>query len=107
MAGFPRRLVVLVCYDFLAYLKPQLGRDETLAGGQHQHLTLQILSLVLGVPFTAIVVAAVGSCEVGGIVVNLRSLAFEKLVNIQVSHDIDGIAEDGTDCPSGEWLTKV
>ena len=36
---------------------------------------MQVLVLVVGVAFTAIVVAAVGSREVGGIVVNLRPTA--------------------------------
>ncbi len=81
------------CHDFLSHLEPQIRRDEALAGGQHQHLALQILVLVVGVAFAPIVVAAVGSRKVGGIVVNLRSLAFEELVNVQVSHSVDGIAK--------------
>ena len=93
MTGFPRGLVTLACHDFLPHLEPQIRRDEDLAGGQHQHLALQILVLVVGVAFASILIAAVGSRVVGGIVVNLRHLTFEKLVNVQVSHCVDGIAK--------------
>ena len=94
MTGLPRRLIVLVRYDFLPHLKPQLGRDEALAGGQNQHLALQILVLAFRTSLTAIIVAAIGPYKVGGIVINLRSLTFEKLVNVQVSHCVNWIAEN-------------
>ena len=97
MAGFPRGLVALACHDFLSHPKPQLGRDEALAGGKHQHLALQILVLVIGAALAPIVVAAVCPYEIGGIVVNLRPLTFEKLVYIQVSHCVNWIAEDKAD----------
>ncbi len=54
MAGFPRGLVALARHDFLSHPKPQLGRDETLAGGHHQHLALQIFVLVVSAALTAI-----------------------------------------------------
>ena len=97
MAGFPRGLVTLACHNFLSHPKPQLRRDEALAGGQHQHLALQILVLVIGAALAPIVVAAVCPYEIGGIVVNLRPLTFEKLVYIQVSHCVNWIAEDKAD----------
>ena len=55
IAGFSRGLVALARHDFLPHPKPQLGRDETLAGGQHQHLALQMLVLVFGAALAPII----------------------------------------------------
>ena len=57
-------------------------------------MPLQMLVLVVGAALAPIVVAAVCPYEIGGIVINLRPLTFEKLVNVQVSHYIDRIATD-------------
>ncbi len=86
VAGFPGRLIGLVRHHLLANPKPQIRRDKALAGGQHQRLAFQVRVLILGAVLAPVVVTSVCPYEVGGIVVDVRPLALEKLVNIQVSH---------------------
>lgn len=74
--------------------QPQFRRDKSFAGRKHQRLPLQVLVLVLRVALALIVIAAVCPRKVGGVIVNIRPLALEKLVYIKVSHDINRIAEN-------------
>ena len=98
VARYPCWRVTLACHDYLPHLKPQIRRDEALAGSQHQHLALQIFVLVFCIPLAAIIVAAICPHKVGGIIANLRYLALEKLIKIQVSHGVNGITEYHADC---------
>lgn len=61
---------------------------------QYQRLSLQVLVLVLCIPLALIVIAAVCPGKVGGIIVNIRPLAFVKLVYVEVSHDINRVSEN-------------
>ena len=61
-------------------------------GSKHQRLPLQVFMFVLGVPLALIVITAVCPRKVGGVIVNIRSLAFVELVYVEVSHDINRVA---------------
>ena len=74
--------------------QPQFRRDKSFAGRKHQRLPLQVLMLVLRVALALIVIAAVCPGKVGGVIVNIRPLAFVKLVYVEVSHDINRVAEN-------------
>ena len=78
----------------LPAFQPQLRWDKPLMWSQYQRLSLQVLVLVLCIPLALIVIAAVCPGKVGGIIVNIRSLAFVKLVYVEVSHDINRVAEN-------------
>ena len=107
VAGFPGRLIGLVRHHLLANSKPQIRRDKALAGGQHQRLAFQVRVLILGAVLAPVVVTSVCPYEVGGIVVDVRPLALEKLVNIQVSHGVNGITKHDADGRPGKRFAEV
>lgn len=92
--GFPCGLVSVAGKQLLPAFQPQLRWDKPLMWSQYQRLSLQVLVLVLCIPLALIVIAAVCPGKVGGIIVNIRSLAFVKLVYVEVSHDINRVAEN-------------
>ena len=61
---------------------------------QYQRLSLQVLVLVLCIPLALIVIAAICPGKVGGVNLNIRPLAFVKLVYVEVSHDINWVSEN-------------
>lgn len=92
--GFPCRLVSMAGKQLFSAFQPQFRRDKPLAGRKHQRLPLQVFMLVLRVALALIIIAAVCPRKVGGVIVNIRPLALEKLVYIKVSHDINRITEN-------------
>ena len=92
--GFPCGLVSVAGKQLLPAFQPQLRWDKPLMWSQYQRLSLQVLVLVLCIPLALIVIAAVCPGKVGGIIVNIRSLAFVKLVYVEVSHDINRVSEN-------------
>lgn len=92
--GFPCGLVGVAGKQLLPAFQPQLRWDKPLMWSQYQRLSLQVLVLVLCIPLALIVIAAICPGKVGGIIVNIRPLAFVKLVYVEVSHDINRVSEN-------------
>ncbi len=92
--GFPCGLVGVAGKQLLPAFQPQLRWDKPLMWSQYQRLSLQVLVLVLCIPLALIVIAAVCPGKVGGVIVNIRPLAFVKLVYVEVSHDINRVSEN-------------
>ena len=68
------------------------------------------LQIVFGVAFhspATIEVAPVHPSKVSGVIDNDRPLAFEKLINIKVSLDINGIAQNACECRTGKILNTM
>ena len=61
---------------------------------QYQRLSLQVLVLDLCIPLAPIVIAAICPGKVRGVIVNIRALAFVKLLYVEVSHDINRVSEN-------------
>ena len=94
--GFSRWLVGVAGKYLLAAFQPQIRGDKPLMWSKYQRLPLQVFVLVRCIALALIVVAAVCTRKVGSVIVNLRPLAFVKLVDVEVSHHINRVAENDT-----------
>ena len=68
------------------------------------------LQIVFGVAFhspATIEVAPICARKVSGVIDDDRPLTFEKLINIKVSLDINGIAQKACECRTGKILNTM
>lgn len=93
MGGFSGRLDFHVVHQLFAAGEPYVRRDDSLMGGQYQHLPFQVVELVgLYVP-PLIQIAAVCAREIGGVIDNDRTMTFEKLIYVKVCLRVNRVAQ--------------